>query len=153
MCSLPLCTKMCGISTRQGESLSRLKTKKVKITKRFFNYLVFTTPLGKTVVQQRKAKGIWQNLYEFPLIETTAVVTKNTLVQDPRFTFWEKYCLLSCQATHPKPIKHILSHQHLLIQFWRINTAVEIPETIDYKTLKSLPVPVVIEHFIEKKLS
>lgn len=127
-----------------------IKSKKVKITKRYFNYLVFKTPSGKTLVQQRKAKGIWQNLYEFPLIETTSVITKEDLLQDSKFKLWEKYCFISCMPTHLKPIKHILSHQYLLIQFWRINTAVEMPETIDYKTLKSLPVPVVIEHFIEK---
>ncbi|MGB1449066.1 MAG: A/G-specific adenine glycosylase [Flavobacteriaceae bacterium] len=139
------------VAFQQGKvSELPIKSKRVKITKRYFNYLVFKTPSGKTLVQKRKAKGIWQNLYEFPLIETTSVITKEALLQDSRFKLWEKHHFISCLPTHKKPVKHILSHQHLFIQFWQINTVNEIDEAIDYKSLKALPVPIVLEHFIDK---
>lgn len=127
-----------------------VKSKKVKITKRYFNYLVVKTPSAKTMVEQRLAKGIWQNLYEFPLLETNSLIAKETLVELPAFKAWEAYDLLSCDQIYSKPVKHILSHQHLFIQFWQINLGQEVTEAIDYKTLKTLPVPVVLEHFIEK---
>jgi hypothetical protein len=47
-----------------------VKLKKVKISYRFFNYIVFEDDKLNTVIQKRDQKGIWQNLYEFPLIET-----------------------------------------------------------------------------------
>jgi A/G-specific adenine glycosylase len=45
-----------------------VKSKKLKVRNRYFNYLVLET--GNTIVQKRTDKGIWHNLYEFPLIET-----------------------------------------------------------------------------------
>ncbi len=30
--------------------------------------------LGNTLIQKRTAKGIWHNLYEFPLLETSEIV-------------------------------------------------------------------------------
>src|SRR5690606_37773162 len=44
--------------------------KKQKITKRYFNYLVFNDEHRNTKIRQRTEKGIWHNLYEFPLLET-----------------------------------------------------------------------------------
>lgn len=126
-----------------------VKTKKVKVKKRYFNYLVIKTPSEQTVVKQRKAKGIWQNLYEFPLIEAASMIEKEELIKQPDFIQWNKFKLISCERVNPKAIKHILTHQHLYIQFWQLELGKEIVESIDYKELKLLPVPVVIQHFIE----
>jgi A/G-specific adenine glycosylase len=139
------------IAYQQGKvNVFPIKTKKVKVKNRYFNYFVFTTPLKQTVVCQRQAKGIWQNLYEFPLLETSHLISKKDLIKHPDFLQWKKYGIESCEIIYPKAIKHILTHQHLFIQFWNINVKHEIPESIDYKTLKALPVPVVLEHFIDK---
>ncbi len=56
----------------QEKSIDQLpvKLKKLKIRKRYFNYLVFDIKGESTILRQRKGKGIWQNLYEFPLYET-----------------------------------------------------------------------------------
>lgn len=126
-----------------------VKTKKIKVKKRYFNYLVIQTPSGKTVLAKRKGKGIWQNLYEFPLIEAASIMEKEKLIQQPDFIKWNHFKPISCERVNPKAIKHILSHQHLYIQFWRLELGQELAESIDYKELKSLPVPVVIQHFIE----
>jgi A/G-specific adenine glycosylase len=40
------------------------------VRNRYFNYLVVSDENENTLIQKRTAKGIWQNLYEFPLIET-----------------------------------------------------------------------------------
>jgi A/G-specific adenine glycosylase len=47
-----------------------VKSKKLKVRNRYFNYLVVSDENENTLIQKRTAKGIWQNLYEFPLIET-----------------------------------------------------------------------------------
>eukprot|EP01038_Epipyxis_sp_PR26KG_P019552 gene19552-27691_t len=46
-----------------------VKLKKTKVTNRYFNYLVFLDNLNKTIINKRTEKGIWHNLYEFPVIE------------------------------------------------------------------------------------
>ena len=141
------------VAFQQGKvQVFPIKAKIVKVKKRYFNYLVVTTPSQKTLVQQRKSKGIWQNLYEFPLIETTGILEKEALIKHPDFIRWEKHKPLSFEKAYPTAVKHLLTHQQLWIQFWRLELKEEIAESIDYKTLKSLPVPVVIQHFIERKL-
>ena len=55
-----------------------VKIKKHKVRNRFFNYIVFVSVDGKTILEQRIGKGIWQGLYQFPLIETRESYVKST---------------------------------------------------------------------------
>ena len=50
------------------------KLKKIKIKKRYFNYLVVLIDGKQTLIHKREGKGIWQNLYQFPLIETEELI-------------------------------------------------------------------------------
>ena len=47
-----------------------IKEKKIKKKERFFYYLVLWYK-GSFFIKKRTTKGIWQNLYDFPLIETS----------------------------------------------------------------------------------
>jgi A/G-specific adenine glycosylase len=78
------------------------------------------------------------------------MIEKEELIKQPDFIQWRQFKLISCERVNPKAIKHVLTHQHLYIQFWQLELGEEIVESIDYKELKLLPVPVVIQHFIEK---
>ena len=62
-----------------------VKDKKSKIRKRFFNYIVLLTDDGKTILNQRTEKGIWRNLYEFPLIESDSIIDEEELVKNDFF--------------------------------------------------------------------
>ena len=84
------------------------------------------------------------------MIETTSLLNKEALLKHPDFRQWEKQSILSLEKAVPTAIKHLLTHQHLYVQFWHLKLANNSLESIDYKTLKELPVPVVIQHFIEK---
>jgi A/G-specific adenine glycosylase len=53
-----------------------VKSKKTKVTNKYFNYLILKDVQGNFVVQKREGKGIWENLYEFPLIETEELVSE-----------------------------------------------------------------------------
>ena len=44
--------------------------KNINISKRFFNYFVVIDKSSKVKIHKRKEKGIWNNLYEFELLET-----------------------------------------------------------------------------------
>ena len=62
-----------------------VKLKKTKITKKYFNFLVFVSNDEKTILEQRTKNGIWKNLYQFPLIETTKSISINTLKTNKSF--------------------------------------------------------------------
>ena len=103
---------------------------------------------GKTVLEQRKTKGIWQQLYQFPLIETTASVSKKELLTalDSLDKLGLPYKEMSLYNT--PDIIHKLSHQELHIKFWVLKTNKGPVNAIDWSDIKSYPVPVVIERFI-----
>jgi A/G-specific adenine glycosylase len=89
-----------------------LKINKTKVRNRYFNYLIIRSNSG-IYIQQRKGKGIWQNLYEFPLLERNAPLSEVELLKELRQ--YSNSCIKLKYRS--KEIKHKLSHQLLHIQF------------------------------------
>lgn len=123
-----------------------VKIKNIKIRKRYLNYLVFVSKDQKTMFKQRTGKGIWQGLYEFPMLEMEE--------EDLRFresaSFKKKlslYTVHSIEKHNEKPILHKLSHQHLSITFWIVNVD-DLEKGIPISSLTEFPTPVVIANFI-----
>jgi A/G-specific adenine glycosylase len=129
------------------------KSKKTKVTHRSFNYLVFLDEKENTMISKRTQKGIWHNLYEFPLIETETELTDTAilnLIQNQTFVDNE---ILELQLFNQEAIKHKLSHQHLNIKFWKIRIKDTLLNGIDCESVSKFPFPIVIFNFIEKVLS
>jgi A/G-specific adenine glycosylase len=93
-----------------------VKSKKTKVSNRYFNYL-FIKYKDKTFLQKRTAKDIWQNLYEFPLIESDQLFSLVELTKNEGFKelFSGIKQINSIETTNP--IKHILSHRVIIAQF------------------------------------
>lgn len=126
-----------------------VKLKKKKVKKRHFNYLVFISEKRETLLKERKGKGIWQGLFEFPLVETTGNVEKGNLVQEENFQAYADEGTEMSLYNHD-PIVHRLSHQHIYAKFW-VLTCKELPEKgVPLKKLQDFPVPVLIGRFIER---
>ena len=129
-----------------------VKTKKTKVTNRFFNYLIFEDDVENTVVQQRTTKGIWQNLYEFPLIEMPYNVDLEELIELVAAQNPDKYEIKSVQSLNIVPVNHKLSHQNLSIQFWNVKIKGLLNSGLPFSAVKKLPFPIVIYNFIKKDL-
>lgn len=127
-----------------------VKSKKVKVRNRYFNYLVVADAKENTVIQKRVAKGIWHNLYEFPLIETDKEENFDFISNCIQSNFFKSNTIISISECNPKSIIHKLSHQHLHIKFWKVNVKGIIEKGIDATSLKSFPFPIVIFNFIER---
>lgn len=128
-----------------------VKSKKLKVTNRYFNYLVVEDELGNTVLQKRTAKGIWHNLYEFPLLETDAEKDFDFVSMRIKEDFFSEYSIIGIEESNPKSIVRKLSHQHLYIKFWRIKLKETILNGINAQDLKTYPFPIVIHNFIESE--
>lgn len=129
-----------------------VKSKKTKVRNRYFNYIVAVDDLENTIIQKRTAKGIWHNLYEFPLIETDKVEDFETMAQQINQQFFQENKIESLLEFNEESIIHKLSHQHLHIKFWKANLKGTIENGIDLETAKTFPFPIVIHNFIEEKL-
>ncbi|WP_281235448.1 A/G-specific adenine glycosylase [Flavobacterium gelatinilyticum] len=128
-----------------------VKLKKTKITKRFFNYLILEDHLGNTLIQKRTAKGIWHNLYEFPLLETKEIAGFDYVSAAVKSEIFSDYTIIGIEECAEAAIIHKLSHQHLHIQFWKVKIKETLENGIDAKNLKTFPFPIVIYNFIEKQ--
>lgn len=64
----PLQAKCDGLATNRVYDLP-VKSKKMKRRDRHFHYLVIEDEAGRMIIEQRREKDIWQELYQFPLVE------------------------------------------------------------------------------------
>ena len=128
-----------------------VKKGKVKVRKRYFNYLVIQDQKHKTLVDKRLGKGIWQNLYQFPLIETAkASKNKKDIINQIPATIVEGLSTKKLTLWNKEPIVHLLSHQKLYVYFWILPSKKELKNGLTIEMLKKQAVPVVIQNFIEK---
>ncbi len=124
--------------------LRPVKSKKTKVTNRYFHYLHFDD--GKQVVlEKRIKKDIWQNLFQFPLIETTENSTyddiKSLVSLEPHF--------------ESRTYTHLLSHQKIHATFYHFsemtNDLKENWITIPSVQLDDYPLPQLIIKYLEEK--
>jgi len=128
-----------------------IKLKKVKVRERWFNYFVGVTD-NHILAKKREAGDVWQQMYDFPLIETTKAVE----LGDPEFhrlvqnEFGEKVEIIPIQAK-----KHLLTHQIIYVQFFGLenyminfNLQTEIKSVV-LEEFRELPHPKVISDFLQ----
>ena len=124
-----------------------VKENKIKIKKRYFNYLVVHTEDNMTTVEKR-TKGIWTNLFQFPLIETTKRIEEKQLFEMDLFNTLFNSLNISVKVFNNDLIVHKLSHQHIFTTFWIIKTPKTAQFSINWNTIEQFPVPVLINNFL-----
>ena len=140
-----------GCEAYKKELVSTLpvKLKKNTVRKRYFNYMVVFSEDEKTIINQRTGKGIWQQLYEFPLVESKKEVSESELKQLPDFeTFSEEMAIDSISLYNETSVVHKLSHQHLFTRFWIVEVSEIKKRGIFFSEIQEYAVPVLIENFI-----
>lgn len=129
-----------------------VKLKKAKVKNRFFNYLVPVAIDHKgnhtTLLRQRKGKGIWQNLWEFPLVESEGEIGRDEIeTRLPKMMGLEEPP--EVYLYNKAPIVHKLSHQHLHTKFWIVKHNGALLEGIPLDTMEDYAVPVLLADFIK----
>lgn len=93
-----------------------VKEKKIKIKDRHFHYFIFNYR-DYVYVSKRVEKDIWQNLYEFFLIETPKQESAENILKSKAL----KSMVGEVKLLKVTPLKkHILSHQHLHSTFYEL---------------------------------
>ena len=123
-----------------------VKSKKVKVTKRFLNYILVKDASENYEMNKRTENGIWKNLYEFPCIESENEIEENEVLNQLN----EKYSIKNFHYFDGFDVLHKLSHQHLSIKFYTIEIKDIINNRYTFAEVKQLPVPIVLHNFIEK---
>lgn len=151
-CGICVFNKSCAALQKNKVDQLPVKSKKLKVRKRYFNYLVVADEMGNTIIQKRTDKGIWHNLYQYPLIETEKEEDFDYVSEAVQGDYFKDNVVVSMLEYNEKSVIHKLSHQHLHIKFWNVKVKGTIENGIDTETLRTFPFPIVIHNFIEKEL-
>lgn len=128
-----------------------VKNKTIKQKKLYFDYF-FIRYQGHTYLKKRTKKGIWQNLFDFPLLEGESMPEEKFVLEN--IEKWIK-CNHFDVLSVTKPYKHILSHRIIHARFWEISckTAPQLEDfqKIRIEDLNIPPIPRLIELFLQDK--
>ncbi len=133
-----------------------VKERKTKTRTRYFYYLVCTHG-NKTFLKKRtNAKDIWQNLYEFPLLETLKPQSDKKIIAEILKEFGLKGKQYAVRSISPG-YKHVLSHQVLQAKFVNIELT-KVPAVlkkkficVNRKAAHTYALPRLIEKFVESE--
>ncbi|WP_040280510.1 A/G-specific adenine glycosylase [Psychroserpens damuponensis] len=143
----PLNASCVAVQKKQVDLLP-VKLKKTKVTKKHFNFLVLISEDKKTLFEKRTSKGIWQNLYQFPLIESDTEITAANFENHALIKAYFKTEDFTFSIFNPEPIVHKLSHQHLYTKFWIIEVKTINGDSVPFSEVKTYPTPILISNFI-----
>ena len=145
--SCPLADSCVALATGRVQQLP-VKSRKVEVRKRYFNYLVVLDKLNNTRLTRRTTRDIWQQLYEFPLIESEGTIEIEELERRGQ-ELLELKDSPGFYAANSEAVVHKLSHQHLYTRFWIVRTGGLVPDGIPLSEIEAYPVPVLIADFIK----
>lgn len=148
-CGNCILSSSCAGLQHKKVNILPVKSKKTKVTNKFFNYLILKDIQGNFVVQKRVGKGIWENLYEFTLIETEELVSEIDFMNQLKVTKFYNQLPADITLLNTEVIQHKLSHQNLHIQFYLLNFNQKIIEAKSLSEIQKLPFPIVIHNFMQ----
>jgi A/G-specific adenine glycosylase len=140
----------CHANLTRKVDLLPVKSKKIKVRERHFNYFVIGDGEGKILINKRQAGDIWHGLYEFNLVETSAKVGRAKLLSSKEVV---KKCGEDFEVRHvSEPYVHVLTHQKLNSTFYVVKTRMKFPEAAPAASLNDLhryAFPRLITRFLE----
>ena len=126
-----------------------VKSKKIKVKERFLYYLLIEQK--DNIFFGKRKSGIWTGLYEFPFLEFTKKMNEKQIMQSNDWLniFLNSTCDIKSVSNE---FIHVLSHQKIHAQFWRIKATevvLEEYELIAKNSLLKFPVSRLTEKYFE----
>ena len=130
-----------------------VKLPKVKVTERYFNYLVLKIK-DCLYLHKRSDNDIWKNLYDFPCIESPKMMTMDEIISSNEFIQLIENKPFTIIKVSPL-VTHKLTHRTILAQFIEIKLEKELLQiqTKDLflareTELGSFPIPRLIDSYL-----
>ena len=133
-----------------------LKSKKLKKKKRFFHYLIIQSQ-NEILISKREKKDIWNNLYEFPLIEADKLYFNIEQLSQNKPDIVNKIFNISSIKNVSKGYKQVLTHQEIYAVFFELRVDFFSHElfnsfqSIKRENLVNFAIPKLIHLYLEDK--
>ena len=131
-----------------------VKQHKTKTTNRYFNYIYVRMGVC-TFIHKRMEDDIWQNLFEFPLVETDMDLPEEEFLKSPQFhSLFAEGEVFEVRSIL-RNVKHVLSHRVIYTNFYEV-VLPEVSQSfsgyqcIRTEDLEQYPVSRLVHAFIEK---
>ena len=145
--------KYCIAYSKKTINKLPVKDKKIKIKKRWFYYLVMECN-GRLAIRQRIKKDVWQQLYEFPLIETDAEKDIKTILaaaEKQSLLPKNSYQLIATSPVYKQQLSHqLIGGQFILFKLNRNRDAGNGSLWVERKKLGAYAFPKLINNYLEK---
>ena len=140
----------CVANAKGMQAILPIKSKKVKIRNRFFDYFVIEQN-GNFLMHQRPEGDIWTGLNDFYLVENEDKLSELDEIKDD---FLRETLTKAIIKGHSESIKHILTHQRIEARFWHILLSEEVAPPTGYEfysldEVEVLPKPILIEKYLK----
>lgn len=131
-----------------------VKSHKIKVSRRFFTYIYIRCGTS-LFIQRRRASDIWKGLYQLPLIESSHPLSLEELILTSEWQSWLSACNSPQVRCVAKGVRHVLSHQVILADFYEveIDSASSLPNDwlkILREDIGNYAMPRLITGFFEK---
>lgn len=155
----PLCThcpfkKDCYAFNNDLVDVLPVPKKRMVVKKRHFTYLLLNKG-NKIAINKREEKDIWQQLFEFCLVETKQFLSPAKIIRqfcnENKLTGEHLMILKSSEI-----LTQQLTHQHISCQFIELNASKKLQKIpglvwVKRNELKNFPFPRIINHYLEKQ--
>ncbi|OHX67207.1 A/G-specific adenine glycosylase [Flammeovirga pacifica] len=134
-----------------------VKLKKVKVINQYLKYLLIEHD-GKYLMKKRQEGDIWAGLFDFPLVITSEKeqsLSNGIILENTQLGINTKDIFFSSE-----PIKHLLSHRRLFIEFFhvKLQTLLDTQSDIfqyrwmDINEIQSVGKPIILENYLRKNI-
>ena len=141
-----------------------IKSKKMVRKTRFFNYIVINEA-DSVFIRKRIEKDIWQELYEFPLVETTEMVeilrNEIPILSGLRGVDFPISLLEMRLIRQSQPFQQLLTHQKIIATFWEFDAPKSVSKQLaivsDFQKIKradlsDFAIPKIIDIYLKEKV-
>lgn len=156
----PLQQQCIAYQTGRQQSLP-VKAKKAAVRERFFHYFVFRNQ-GRLALRERTERDVWQNLYDFALLETERWPGNEPTMMLHNLGLTgalENWVLHGRQTAAPIPGTQLLSHQRIRALFYEFDVpdgiARTMPDGLAWylpDEVGALPKPALIVNYLAGRL-
>lgn len=153
----PLCVACvfnttCHAFLNDRVGLLPVKEKKIRIRKRWFYYLVLEHG-QKTLIRQRIEKDIWNQLYEFPVIETGEEAPVRSILDKAELSGWlpeKRYEVVTVSPLFRQQLSHqLIAGQFIKIRIGNISDTKEEGEWVTKKQICDYTFPKFINQYLD----
>lgn len=142
--SCPL-QEQCSAYLKSSQLDFPVKSKKTKVTNKYFNFFISSS--NQLQIEKRKGKGIWQNMFQLPLIESDKPLTLNDVKSITKKKWNTK------TQNKITEYQHILSHQKIHASFWKVDSLITNESeyiTVNLDEIRDYPLPRLIDKYLEE---